>query len=384
MTLPLSGLLVVSLEQAVAAPMCTCRLADAGARVLKLERPEGDFARSYDRFANGECSYFVWLNRGKESVVIDLANADDKALLEVLLRRADVFVQNLKPGTVAKLGFPIARLRRDYPRLICCSISGFGDDGPYAARKAYDLLIQAEAGLASITGTTEPSRVGVSVVDIATGMNAYEAILEALIARGRTGQGAEISVSMFDAMADWMAVPLMQHEAGKPPQRVGLTHSAIAPYGGFPTRDGSVVLIAVQNDREWRVLAEKVLGDAALATDPLFATNLARVQRRAETDAKVTAVTRALDAEALMRKLAAADIAFAGVNDVAALARHPHLRRITIGTPSGPVSYPAPVQRPASTTRRYGPVPALGEHTETVRAEFSVPVAGERRVGSER
>jgi itaconate CoA-transferase len=370
MSLPLSGLLVVSLEQAVAAPMCTCRLADAGARVLKIERPEGDFARHYDDFAHGECSYFVWLNRGKESVVLDLVKDEDKALLEALLKRADIFVQNLKPGTVAKLGFPIARLRRDYPRLICCSISGFGEDGPYATRKAYDLLIQAEVGLASITGTTEPSRVGVSVVDVATGMNAYEAILEALIARGRTGEGAELSLSMFDAMADWMAVPLMQQEAGKPPQRVGLTHAAIAPYGAFPTRDGVVVLIAVQSDREWRVLAEKVLDDPALAADPRFATNLARVQRRVETDGKVAAVTKALDAQALMQKLAATDIAYAGVNDVAALARHPHLRRMTIGTPSGPVSYPAPAERHASTSRRYGPVPALGEHTEKVRAEF--------------
>src|SRR3984893_1146481 len=370
MSLPLSGLLVVSLEQAVAAPMCTCRLADAGARVLKIERPEGDFARHYDDFAHGECSYFVWLNRGKESVVLDLVKDDDKALLEALLKRADIFVQNLKPGTVAKLGFPIARLRRDYPRLICCSISGFGESGPYATRKAYDLLIQAEVGLASITGTTEPSRVGVSVVDVATGMNAYEAILEALIARGRTGEGAELSLSMFDAMADWMAVPLMQQEAGKPPQRVGLTHAAIAPYGAFPTRDGVVVLIAVQSDREWRVLAEKVLDDPALAADPRFATNLARVQRRVETDGKVAAVTKAVDAQALMQKLAAADIAYAGVNDVAALARHPHLRRMTIGTPSGPVSYPAPAERHASTSRRYGPVPALGEHKEKVRAEF--------------
>jgi formyl-CoA transferase len=370
MSLPLSGLLVVSLEQAVAAPMCTCRLADAGARVLKIERPEGDFARYYDDFAHGECSYFVWLNRGKESVMLDLVKADDKALLEALLKRANIFVQNLKPGTVAKLGFPIARLRRDYPRLVCCSISGFGEDGPYAARKAYDLLIQAEVGLASITGTTEPSRVGVSVVDVATGMSAYEAILEALIACGRTGEGAELSLSMFDAMADWMAVPLMQQEAGKPPQRVGLTHAAIAPYGAFPTRDGVIILIAVQSDREWRVLAEKVLDDPALAADPRFATNLARVQRRAETDGKVAAVTKALDAPALMQKLAAADIAFAGVNDVAALARHPHLRRMIIGTPSGPVSYPAPAERHASTSRRYGPVPALGEHTEKVRAEF--------------
>jgi itaconate CoA-transferase len=370
MTLPLAGLLVVSLEQAVAAPTCTCRLADAGARVIKIERPEGDFARFYDDFANGECSYFVWLNRGKESVVLDLAKAEDKALLEAMLGRADIFVQNLKPGTVGKLGFRIARLRREYPRLICCSISGFGESGPYAMRKAYDLLIQAEVGLASITGTSEPSRVGVSVVDVATGMNAYEAILTALIARQRTGEGTELALSMFDSMADWMAVPLLQQEAGKPPQRVGLTHSAIAPYGAFPTSDGVDVLIGIQNDREWRVLADKVLGDADLAADPGFATNVARVQRRAETDRKVAAITSRLDAESLVQKLSAADIAFARVNDVAALARHPHLRRITVGTPSGKVSYPAPAQRRASTSQAYGPVPALGEHTERVRAEF--------------
>jgi itaconate CoA-transferase len=370
MTLPLSGLVVVSLEQAVAAPACTCRLADAGARVIKVERPEGDFARFYDQFANGESSYFVWLNRGKESVVLDLANAEDKALLEAMLQRADVFVQNLKPGTVAKRGFSVARLRQRYPRLVCCSISGFGETGPYASRKAYDLLIQAESGLASITGTVEPSRVGVSIVDVTTGMMAYEAILEALIARQRTGAGAELSVSMFDAMADWMTVPLLQQEAGKPPQRVGLTHAAIAPYGAFPTRDGARILIGVQNDREWRVLAEKVLGDSALAADPAFATNMARVARRAETDGKVAAVTATLDADALMQKLATADIAFARVNDVAALVRHPHLRRIVVGTPSGPVSYPAPAEQ-GSASRRFGAVPALGEHSAKVRAEFA-------------
>jgi itaconate CoA-transferase len=375
---PLSGLLVVSLEQAVAAPTCTCRLADAGARVIKVERPEGDFARSYDDFAHGESSYFVWLNRGKESVVLDLAKTSDKALLEAMLRRADIFVQNLKPGTVAKLGFPIARLRRDYPRLICCSISGFGESGPFAARKAYDLLIQAEVGLASITGTTEPSRVGVSAVDVTTGLNAYESILEALIGRQRSGEGAELSVSMFDAMADWMTVPLLQQEAGKPPQRVGLTHASIAPYGAYPTRDGGHVLIGIQNDREWRVLAEKVLGDPALGADPAFATNRARVERRAETDRKVAAVTSTLDAAMLTQKLAAADIAFASVNDVAGLARHPHLRRITVETPSGPVSYPAPAERHASTSRHYGPVPALGEHTAKVRAEFlAAPVTAD-------
>src|SRR5260221_1920021 len=215
MPLPLAGLLVVSVEQAVAAPMCTCRLADAGARVIKIERPEGDFARGYDNLVHGESAYFVWLNRGKESAVLDLSRAEDKALLEAMLTKADVFVQNLKPGAVAKLGFALDRLRRDYPRLIVCSISGFGESGPYAQRKAYDLLIQAESGLASVTGGPEaPARVGVSVVDVATGMNAYEAILEALIARGRTGEGADIRVSMFDSMMEWMAIPMLYTKYG--------------------------------------------------------------------------------------------------------------------------------------------------------------------------
>ncbi len=368
---PLEGLLVVSLEQAVAAPMCTCRLADAGARVIKIERPEGDFARNYDDLAHGECSYFVWLNRGKESVVLDLTSAKEKALLAAMIARADVFVQNLKPGAVDKLGFPIARLRRQHSRLICCTISGFGERGPYARRKAYDLLIQAESGLASITGTTEPSRVGVSVVDIAAGLNAYQAILEALIARQRSGEGAELSVSMFDAMADWMAVPLIQQEGGKPPQRLGLAHTSIAPYGAFRSRDGADILIAIQNDREWRVLAATVLGDAALADDPAFATNVERMKRRTATDGRVAAKFGTLDAEILIQKLADTDIAFARVNTLADLAHHPHLRRITVGTPSGPVSYPAPAEQRTSTSRHYGPVPALGEHTEKVRAEFA-------------
>jgi itaconate CoA-transferase len=369
-TLPLSGLLVVALEQAVAAPMCTCRLADAGARVIKIERPEGDFARGYDDLVHGECSYFVWLNRGKQSVVLDLAKAADQALLAAMLGRADVFVQNLRPGAAAKLGFAIARLRREHRRLICCSISGFGDSGPNAMHKAYDMLIQAESGLASITGTVEPSRVGVSVVDIASGMNAYEAILEALIMRERTGEGTELSISMFDAMADWMTVPLLQQEAGTPPQRIGLAHTSIAPYGAFRSRDDVAVLISIQSDREWRVLAEQVLGDAALAADPAFATNVERVKRRAETDGRVAAVFGAIDAEPLTQKLAAADIAFARVNGTAELAQHPHLRRTTVGTPSGPVSYPAPAEQHAAASRRYGPVPALGQHTASVRAEF--------------
>jgi itaconate CoA-transferase len=367
-TLPLAGLLVVSLEQAVAAPMCSCRLADAGARVIKIERPEGDFARGYDDLVHGESAYFVWLNRGKESLVLDLTRPSDKALLEAMLGKADVFIQNLKPGAVVRLGFALDRLRRDYPRLITCSVSGYGETGPYAQRKAYDLLIQAEAGLASVTGGPEaPARVGVSVVDIAAGMNAYEAILEALIARGRTGQGADISISMFDAMADWMTVPLLQHEGGRTPQRVGLAHPSIAPYGVFKTCDGADVLISIQSDREWRVLATEVLGDASLADDPRFATNVERVNHRAGTDARVGAVFGATDVAALTDKLAAADIAFARVSDTAILAVHPHLHRITVGTPSGPVSYPAPPHRRAD----YGAVPALGEHTEKIREEFA-------------
>jgi formyl-CoA transferase len=378
MSLPLSGLLVVSLEQAVAAPACTCRLADAGARVIKIERPEGDFARLYDDVVHGESAYFVWLNRGKESVVLDLTRQDDKELLAAMLARADVFVQNLKPGAVAKLGFAIDRLRREHPRLIVCSISGYGDDGPYAGRKAYDLLIQAESGLSSVTGGPEaPARVGVSVCDIAAGMNAYEAILEALIARARTGEGAAIAVSMFDAMADWMTVPLLQHEGGKPPQRVGLAHTSIAPYGVFKTKAGADILISIQSDREWRVLAEKVLEDAALAADPDFASNVERVRRRQQTDVRVAAVFANTDAEALMQKLAEADIAFARVNDAAGLAAHPHLRRITVATPSGPASYPAPAARQQREPRQYGAVPALGEHTERVRAEF-MPAAAVR------
>src|ERR1051325_4303920 len=326
MPLPLEGILVVSLEQGVGAPMCSCRRADAGARVIKIERPEGDFARSYDALAKGQSSYFVWLNRGKESIVMDLTKDDDRALLEAMLGKADVFIQNLKPGAVAKLGFAVERLRRDHPKLIVCSVSGYGETGPYAQRKAYDMLIQAEAGVASVTGGPEaPSRVGVSVCDIASGMNAYEAILEALLARGRSGEGPAISVSMFDGLADWMTVPLLQHEGGSPPKRIGLAHTSISPYGVFKTRDGADILISIQSDREWRVLAEKVLGDTALAADPAFATNVERVKRRAETDARVAAVFGVTDEAALTQKLAEHDIAFARVNATGDLAVHPQL-----------------------------------------------------------
>ncbi len=371
MTLPLSGVLVVSLEQAVAAPQCTCRLADAGARVIKIERPEGDFARAYDHVVHGESANFVWLNRGKESVVLDLAKEDDKTLFAALLAKADVFVQNLKPGAIGKLGFAIERLRRDHPRLICCSISGYGETGPYASRKAYDLLVQAESGVASVTGGPEaPARVGVSLADIGAGFNAYQAILEALIARGRTGEGAAVNVSLFDAMAEWMTVPLLHHEGGRPFKRIGLAHAGIAPYGVFRTKDGADILIAIQNDREWRVFADKVLGRPELGSDAKFATNPKRVENRAATDAAVAAVFAQQSIEALANIFEKNDIAFARVSDCGILSAHPHLRRITVDAPSGPVSTPAPAPLRAGGERRYGPIPALGAHTEKVRAEF--------------
>ncbi|WP_300042694.1 CaiB/BaiF CoA-transferase family protein [uncultured Paracoccus sp.] len=359
-SLPLQGLTVVAIEQAVAAPFTTSRLADAGARVIKIERPEGDFARGYDDVAQGQSSYFVWLNRGKDSVTLDLASAEGKAELTRLLDGADVLVQNLKRGALAKLGFPFDRLKRDWPRLITCSITGYGEDGPMADRKAYDLLIQAESGLCSITGgPTEPARVGISLVDIATGATAHAAILEALIARGVTGRGANISVSMFDVMADWLTVPLLNHEGGKTPKRIGMAHPSIAPYGVFTTKDGQPILISVQSDREWRNLAALFLGQPELGSDPQFATNVARVQNRDRTDAIVGAGFARMDHDQAVAALLAADVALASVSDMARLAAHPHLRRITVETPNGPVSYPAPGAVFVGETRAYGPVPAL-------------------------
>lgn len=362
MSLPLEGLTVIAIEQAVAAPFATSRLADAGAKVIKIERPEGDFARGYDDVAKGQASYFVWLNRGKETVVLDLSRPAAKAELARLLDGADVLVQNLKPGALARLGFGFDRLARDWPRLIACSISGYGETGPMADRKAYDLLIQAESGLCSITGgPDEPSRVGVSLVDIATGATAHAAILEALIRRGRTGQGANIQVSMFDVMADWLTVPLLNHEGGKPPQRLGLAHPSISPYSVFTCSDGKQILISIQSDREFVKFADLFMGRPDMATDPRFATNVARVRNRPETDAAVAGVFAALTAEEATERLIAADVAFASVNDMAGLSAHPQLRRLSVDTPNGTVSYPAPGARFVGEERVYGAVPGLPE-----------------------
>ncbi|MBV8766741.1 MAG: CoA transferase [Hyphomicrobiales bacterium] len=369
---PLEGLLVVAVEQAVAAPYCTSRLADAGARVLKIERPEGDFARGYDDVAKGQSSYFVWLNRGKESVVLDLSAEEDRAELGRLMEKADVLVQNLKPGALARLGFPIESLRARHPALICCSISGYGDTGPLAQRKAYDLLIQTETGLTSITGGPEsPGRVGVSIVDIATGATAHAAILEALIARGVNGKGSDIRISMFDVMADWLTVPLLNAEAGKPPKRVGLGHPTISPYGVFTSKDGKPILISIQNDREWRSLCKGVLGEASLGDDPRFATNLARVRNRPETDGRVAEVFAAATHDELVERLTKADIAFAEVNGMEELSRHAHLRRASLATPQGEIAYPAPAAIFDGKPRRLGAVPELGAHTQSVRGEVA-------------
>jgi crotonobetainyl-CoA:carnitine CoA-transferase CaiB-like acyl-CoA transferase len=371
MTRPLEGLLVVSLEQAVAAPLCSCRLADAGARVIKVERPEGDFARLYDRAAGGESSYFVWLNRGKESLVLDIKAEPDRALLHRIIARADIFVQNLAPGAAARAGFDPAELQRRHPRLIACSITGYGESGPYRDMKAYDLLIQAETGLAAITGPPEaPGRVGVSVSDIAAGLNAYAAILEALHARDRTGVGAVLHVSLFDATAEWMAVPFIHLVAGgKAPERVGLKHPSIAPYGAFDCADGKAIVISIQNEREWQRFCAEILCQPMLAGDPRFGDSQARVQHRDALDAIVAAAFQKETRDALGTRLKAAEIAFGNLNSVADLARHPQLRTGETATPSGSVAVPLPPARASGDP--LGRVPALGEHSAAIRQEFS-------------
>jgi crotonobetainyl-CoA:carnitine CoA-transferase CaiB-like acyl-CoA transferase len=379
MSRPLEGLLVVSLEQAVAAPYCASRLADAGARVIKIEREEGDFARGYDRAAKGQSSYFVWLNRGKESIVLDIKNPADAALLRRMVARADVFIQNLMPGAAARAGFGSDALREQYPRLVTVDISGYGDTGPYAEMKSYDLLVQAETGLCMVTGRPEgPGRVGVSVCDIAAGMYAYQAILEALIKRGRTGQGSGIKVSLFDGMAEWMTVPLMHQDYGDgAPERVGLNHPSVAPYGAYEANDGQPVLISIQNEREWVRFCAEVLDEPSIATDTRFDSNVGRVANRAALDDHIARKFGMLTADALAQRLKAAQIAFGRVNTVAQFSRHPQLRRATVPTPKGDVALPAPPAQFVGEPRTLGPVPAIGEHGEAIRREFSDVKAAE-------
>lgn len=372
MNAPLSGLLVVALEQAVAAPYCTSRLADAGARVIKIERKEGDFARGYDHVAHGESAYFVWTNRGKESVCLDIKDQGDRALLARMVARADVFIQNLAPGAAERAGFGSAELRRRHPRLITCDISGYGEDGPCRDMKAYDLLVQSETGLAAITGAPEgPGRVGVSVADIACGMNAHTAILQALYQRERTGSGAAIALSLFDSIADWMSVPLMHFEyGGSAPQRVGLNHPSIAPYGAYACGDGRQVVLSIQNEREWKTFCQVALQRPDIATDPRFDANPRRVAHRRELDGEIARVFSQLTQDQVIERLNQARIAFGRLNQVADLARHSQLRRISVDTPSGPVLSVAPPIRWRGQDFTPGPVPAIGQHDDAIRREF--------------
>lgn len=369
----LEGLLVVALEQAVAAPLCTARLADAGARVIKVERPEGDFARGYDRLVHGESAYFVWLNRGKESICLDLRQPADLSLLQRMVAKADVFIQNLAPGAADRLGLGYAALRRDNPGLIHVSISGYGPDGPYRDQKAYDMLIQGESGLLSINGTAGgAARVGISVCDIAAGETAFAAVLQSLIARGRTGQGRAVEVSLFHTMADWMNVPYLQTRYGNaPPARVGVQHPTIAPYGAFDCADGRQVLLSVQSDREWAAFAAKVLGDATLATDPRYASNTARVAHRDRIDALIAPVLGAMDRESAMRRLTEAGIACGRLSDLDDLTRHPQALTVTVNSPSGPVEMMGRGVRLPEGAMAHGDVPALGQHGAEIRAEFA-------------
>ena len=370
---PLAGLLVVSLEQAVAAPYCASRLADAGARVIKIERADGDFARFYDKAAKGLSSYFVWLNRGKESLVADIKAPDDAALLHRILSKADVFIQNLAPGAAARSGFGSDDLRAKYPRLITVDISGYGESGDYATMKAYDLLVQAESGLAMITGhPAGPGRVGVSACDIACGMAAHAGVLEALIERSITGKGKGIAVSLFDGMADWMNVPLLYFEGtGKAPERVGLAHPSICPYGAFATSDGALVLISIQNEREWADFCAKFMDDPALTLSPGYESNVARVANRPTVDAHVGAQFAKMTRDQAAAKLRAANTAYGFVNDLAAFAQHPALRRATVETPNGPVDIAAPPVIGSDGPRTLGPVPAIGQQSQAIRSEFA-------------
>lgn len=370
---PLDGVLVVSVEQAVAAPYCSSRLADAGARVIKVERADGDFARGYDHMVHGESSYFVWINRGKESLVADLKNPDDAALLRRMIARADVFLQNLAPGAAERAGVGSAELRRQHPRLITCDISGYGEDGPYRERKAYDLLLQCETGLAAITGgPDQPGRVGVSVVDIACGMHAHAGILQALYQRERTGHGCGIAVSLFDSVADWMTVPLLQFDyGGAAPERVGLNHPTIAPYGAFATADGRQVVISIQNEREWRDLCVHVLERPDLADDPRYASNPQRVAHRLALDGAIAGIFAGWSHAEAVRRLGAGRVAFAPVNQLSDLSVHPHLRRVSVDTPSGPVALVAPPVRLLDGEPALRPVPALGEGGAAIRREFA-------------
>jgi itaconate CoA-transferase len=365
----LSDVLVVSLEQAVAAPYCSRLLAEAGARVIKLERPGGDFARHYDTVVNGESAYFVWLNTGKESLEIDLKEAGEKTLLSKLLAKADVFIQNIRPGALGKLGFDQAALNEINPKLITCNISGYGEEGDFAAKKAYDFLVQAESGLASVTGPPDtPSRVGISVIDISTGLTAYSEVLRALIEREQTGRGKSLDISLFGVMSEWMSVPLVYYKnGGKLLGGTGLDHAQISPYGVHQAADGPFI-IAVQHNGEWKNLCEKVLNRPDMVEDPRFKDNPDRVENRAEVTAAIETVTKPLTRKAVAKLMEDGGIAYGDLNNCADVWEHPALQTKTVTSQGNEATF---IRRVCDDEKSARELPGLGEHSEAIRAEFS-------------
>ncbi|HEV8343739.1 MAG TPA: CaiB/BaiF CoA-transferase family protein [Candidatus Binatia bacterium] len=374
---PLDGITVIAFEHAVAAPFATRQLADLGARVIKIERPNvGDFARDYDKTVKGMSSHFVWLNRSKESLTLDLKHPRAMQILERLLERADVVIQNLAPGAARRLGLSAESLLAKYPRVIVCDLSGYGDAGPYATKKAYDLLVQSESGVLSVTGTADtPSKVGISIADIATGMYAYSGILTALYQREKSGKGTRIEVTMFEALAEWMGYPLYYtHFGGKAPARTGPDHATIVPYGRYQTVDGKSVMLGLQNEREWAVFCEKVLLQPKLAQDPRYDSNSKRAAKRAEINALITKVFATLTAEQLIERLDASGIANARMNTPDEVWEHPQLKARNrwreMDSPAGPLAMLLPPVTMPDFEARIDAVPALGEHTQSILAEL--------------
>ncbi|HEX3171483.1 MAG TPA: CaiB/BaiF CoA-transferase family protein [Burkholderiales bacterium] len=382
MTRPLDGITVVALEQAVAAPFATRQLADLGARVIKIERPGvGDFARDYDQTVKGQSAYFVWLNRSKESLTLDVKHARAAEILKRLIGNADVFIQNLAPGAAGRLGLDAATLLAKHPRLIVCDVSGYGDSGPYAHKKAYDLLVQSEAGVLSVTGTPETqTKVGISIVDISAGMYAYSGILTALYQREKTGKGTRVDVTMFESLAEWMSHPLnYTHFGGKPPQRSGPDHATIVPYGRFKCGDGAYVMLGIQNEREWAKFCAGVLGMPGLATDDKYSNNTKRTSRRAEVVALIEEVFSCMKAEEVVARLDAADIANARINTPQEVWDHPQLkardRWREVGSPAGPLPVLLPPVTMPEFEARLDPIPAIGEHTDRILADIGYSAA---------
>ena len=374
--LPLDGITVVAVEQAVAAPFATRQLADLGARVIKIERPGvGDFARGYDSTVKGMSSHFVWLNRTKESLTLDLKRLEAIEILRGLLTRADVFIHNLAPGAMARLGFGSETVRREYPRAIVCEISGYGSTGPYRDKKAYDLLVQSEAGMLAITGTEDqPAKVGISVADISAGMYAFSGVLAALLRRQKTGEGSALEVSLFESLGEWMSYPVYYAFSGAAPPRSGARHAVIAPYGPYAAGDGRIVYLGLQNEREWARFCAEALGRPEVAIDPRFSSNPQRVKHRDELDALITDAFRGLTADEVIARLETAQIANARMNTIEGFIDHPQLaarnRWTEVASPAGPVRALVPPFNFDNMEMPMGAIPAVGEHTDTILGEL--------------